>query len=232
MTRPNDAAHEGNVRDARMDNLWKFLSDVRSLLILAGLILFALGLVGQITGYIPEMALAARLAAIVVGIAVALTGIWLVFADLRKNVRGIRILDPPNGKKLPERVPLVRGEIQDDIPDGKELWLLRIYPKHNMFVPLTAVHVRSDKTWEVEDCYLGGKPGEKRYIGAYIVDETAVTLFTLFFDASKQHNKWMDDLEIQKGADKRHLEPIKGDPAKMENMKVGHEVEVERDESI
>ena len=41
-----------------------------------------------------------------------------------------------------------------------------------------------------------------------------------------------DIAAFPKGADKRFLEPIKGDPAKMENMKVGHEVEVERDDSI
>jgi hypothetical protein len=128
-----------------MDNFWKLLADVRSLLIVIGAALFTLGLVGEVKPYIPEMALAARIAAMVVGLAIALTGIWLVFKDLRKDVRGVRILSPVGGEDMQETIT-VRGEIKDDIPDGKELWLLRIYPDRNSFVPMKAVHPRSDNT--------------------------------------------------------------------------------------
>jgi hypothetical protein len=212
-----------------MDNFWKLVGEVRSLLIVGGLGLFAFSLVGQIAPYTPVMSPTAQIVGCIVGLGLMLGGIWFYLKDFRKNVRGIRILSPADGDKVQAKVP-VRGEIQDDVPEGKELWLLRIYPNRDKFVPMTAVHPRANKTWDApaKDCNIAGLPGEKRIIGAYIVDPSAVTLFTLFIDWRKQHDGWMDKLNVPKDAEFRTLQPIKGDPAKMENMKVGHEVEVER----
>jgi hypothetical protein len=126
-----------------MDNFWKVVSDARSLLILTGLVLFALGLVGEITNYIPHMGFVARVIASTVGAAIALVGIWLVIVDMRGPVRGVRITFPSDREGVPEKIT-VRGEVSKAIPDGKELWLLRIYEKHDRFVPMGPAHIRSD----------------------------------------------------------------------------------------
>lgn len=87
--------------------------------------------------------LCARVIASTVGAAIALVGIWLVIVDMRGPVRGVRITFPSDREGVPEKIT-VRGEVSKAIPDGKELWLLRIYEKHDRFVPMGPAHIRSD----------------------------------------------------------------------------------------
>ena len=123
----------------------------------------------------------------------------------------------------------VNGTIRlRSLPKGKELWLLRIYPNHDEFVPMRRANVATDGTWMALDCQLGGGPGAPRTIGAYLIDETSQIFFQYFREASDFHNEWMDRKEVPIDAKKRYLPPIKGDPGKIKSMHMCHEVTIAR----
>jgi hypothetical protein len=89
----------------------------------------------------------------------------------------------------------VIGEIKRKIPFGYSLMILRIYPD-NGFIPLMEVQFGNDgKSWTANGCDIGGKSGERRRLGAYLVGPSGKALFRYFREASAVHNKTKVSLE-------------------------------------
>ena len=56
-------------------------------------------------------------------------------------------------------------------------------------MPLKKVDLRSgSKTWTAGECILGGKLGEPRTVGAYIVGKSGQALIKYYMEASTHHN--------------------------------------------
>jgi hypothetical protein len=224
-----------------MEKIWEFLkalvTDHRSLLILGGLIVFTLGVAGEVKNWVSPMTWQAQVAASTLGAIVTIVGLYLILRDptkldMRKD-HGVKITSPHANEHVPLYVE-IRGEIKEPLPEGKQLWLFRIWPDREMFVPMRRVATNSDTTeWKVENVHLGGKSKDQRYIGAYIVDESAIPLLAFFRHATTRYEKWIQRVvpneekkdEYEK---ERHLDGVKIDPAKLSNMKKAHEIKINR----
>lgn len=213
------------------------ISDHRSLLILGGLLVFTLGIAGEVKNWVAPLTWQAQVAAASLGAVVTIFGMYLIFRDptkldMRKD-HGIKITLPHANDPVPLHVE-IRGEIKEPLPEGKELWLFRIWPDRQQFVPMRRVPTNPDSAnWKVENVHLGGRPNDHRYIGAYIVDQSALPLLAFFRHATTRYDKWIQRVipteatkaEYEK---ERHLDPIKVDPAKLSNMKRAHEIKIIR----
>jgi hypothetical protein len=69
--------------------------------------------------------------------------------------------------------------------------LLLIYPDlHNAIYPLVEVRVDDDgRNWTVPSCDIGGRTGERRVIGFYLVGPAGRALFRYYREAAKVHNE-------------------------------------------
>jgi hypothetical protein len=102
----------------------------------------------------------------------------------------------------------VVGQISKKIPHGYSLMLLRIYPDFNNGIYLWA-EVRLDadgKNWTVADCDIGGRVGDRRVLGVYLVGPSGKALFQYFREAAEVHNATNANLlKASPGAEIRHL---------------------------
>jgi hypothetical protein len=169
--------------------------------IMLGLIVLILGLSGgfiykdyhlPITG-VPQYI------GIAVGVLAISFGIFKLFQDPEVRPHGIAILSPRD-ESVPARVT-VTGSIRRPIPGHHELWIVRVY-RDGEFTPVRRVDVRPhETTWSIRDVDVGGLPGERRRLAAFLVNPAGQTLLEYFREAARIHNRWMDKLNIP------HAEP-------------------------
>jgi hypothetical protein len=197
--------------EGKEELLSKLLDSVPVLLIILGVLLFSLGLSGGITYKqwftIPETEprLAAALAGIVVfGLGVARSRVQVV-TSARKY--GIKIDHPRDGDAVD--IVDVRGSISKPLPGGYTLKVFRIYPGTNSYVPLgdARIDIESGR-WEAERCDIGGRPGDKRSIAAYLVGPNGAILLDYYAMAKRAHRSVMDDLLKATGKEGAYLPSI------------------------
>jgi hypothetical protein len=75
------------------------------------------------------------------------------------------------------------------LPDGYTLRILRIYFRDGGYVPLERALISEDGTWIAAGCDIGGKPGEGRYIGVYLIGPAGKILLDSFQTASAHHHR-------------------------------------------
>jgi hypothetical protein len=192
-------------------------------------LLLGVGLVGQ-TKWFPLIPDEFRWAAIGLGVISLLVTIvfFVVDGHARKNKYGVEIFVPTKGAYVDERIEIKGRMGPRPLPAGKELWLLRIYPKRSEFEPMMRVQPDTDGSWTASGCSLGGASEEPRIIGAYVIDESARLLFDYREQVHREHNEWMDKLKVSKDVRNRYLKPIRADVTKQKNMEKCVEVEVKR----
>ena len=207
----------------------KLLDRPALLLLLLGTLLFIFGATRgiQFNALLPLTDDVGRYSALGAGALLFLIGIYLV----RNNPEaggggnyGITITSPrPNAQV--DRVD-VTGEIKRQPPDGYKLMILRIHPdSQGGFVPLKEVKFIDKKRWVAEQCDIGGKTGDARALGVYLVGKSGQALFGYFRDAADVHNPMKIELEAFSKREQKFLPLIK---EKTTDMIEGAEVAVKR----
>lgn len=150
----------------------------------------------------------------------AAAGVWLVIqAGLRPY--GVQILSPPPNSPVASAVA-VTGTVRH-IPNGKELWLVRVYDDETYY-PVKKVSVgRGERTWHEQFDF---RAADK--IGAFIFGKEGLALISYYKDAEKRHNQWMDKFDVPKDAKERYLPNPKLQSIKALRIKVCHIVKVTR----
>jgi hypothetical protein len=163
-------------------------------LMIAGVFFLALGIAKGVTyqGWFPLNDDVGRFSAIAVGLALIL---WGGLEARRKPAPpidvakyGIKISSPLPRQDVDLRVT-VTGTIKGSLPDGYKLMVLRMYPdQEDAFHPLREATINPDKTtWYAADCDMGGKAGDTRAIGAYLIGKSGQTFLRYYSDAAGVH---------------------------------------------
>ncbi|WP_441238425.1 hypothetical protein [Bradyrhizobium sp. 930_D9_N1_4] len=196
--------------------LQKLIESPQSLLIVAGIVLVALGAAGGITynNWFPIQQQWAQIFVSIVGLLLALIGAFLVLVPPRSATPyGISITFPTTNALVGKTN--VSGTIRKHPPKGYALWILRIYPTGE-YVPLRKVDLPKGKTtWDALDCDVGGPPGEPRRLGAYLLGPSSQVMFGYWRDAVDRHNRLVDELNVPRERKDRWLPAFKEFPEDM-----------------
>jgi len=180
----------------------KLLDSFPTLVTILGVALIVLGLAGGITysEWLPIRETAGRVAAVVLGIIVALGGVGLYFwTQSRKPTRidpsqyGIKITYPRAGDEV--KMMDIRGTIKRALPENHTLRLFRIYEGNTPRMTPIGMATIEDSDWTAHQCDAGGKSGDKRSIAAFIVGPSGAALIEYHDGAARAHRKTMDELE-------------------------------------
>ncbi|MGP0095211.1 MAG: hypothetical protein ACLPKB_35450 [Xanthobacteraceae bacterium] len=179
------------------------LDRIPVLLMILGVIVFLFGAAaggftyGTLTVKLP---LLQQITVWLAGVALFVCGIVFqskTFALTKASARslGITITHPvASDNKVPESVN-VRGEIKKAIPDGYKLYAVRIYPEHGYFIPIKPATIDLEaKKWEAPKCTMGGKTGDHRIIGAWLVGASGKVLFDYYDRAAGLHGETVKEL--------------------------------------
>ena len=187
----------------------KVIDSLPTLLIVLGGILILLGLAGGImyNQWFPVRELGARIAAVVMGLLILL---WGYFSGNKQvtvpatEKYGIKIEHPRNGDRV--EVVDVRGSIKKALPEGHVLKVLRVYPGSENYIPIGEgrIDIKSG-TWMAEQCNIGGKTGDKRWIAAYIVGPGGAALLSYYEKAARVHKSVMNQLRSATGKEGEYL---------------------------
>jgi hypothetical protein len=94
------------------------------------------------------------------------------------------------------------------IPEGHELWLVRIY-RDNRYYPLVEIKMKPGETVYRREVEIGGKIGEPREIGAFVVGPAGQALFDYQREAAQRHNKLVVDFNVPETREGRYLPSFK-----------------------
>ena len=182
--------------------MWKAISDALQklidraplFLVIVGTIVVFIGLAKGITydNWFPITDDVGRYGAIVVGAVLLLVGLFLFIKTpaplLKASDYGIVITTPRPYESVD--VVEIAGTMKKAPPGGYKLMVLRIYPdtKHRAIHPLREVEYGNDgKSWNAKGCDIGGKPGDNRVLGIYLVGQSGLALFDYYDEAAKVH---------------------------------------------
>jgi hypothetical protein len=184
--------------DAKQEIISRLIDSVPTLLIVLGVVVNILGLAGGVTyhQWLPINETAWRIGTVVVGMALLALGFFQSRKDFtvpQARKYGINIQHPAEGERV--GVVDVKGTIKKALPDGYALKILRIYPGTDNFIPVGEARVDIEKgIWKAENCDIGGVPGDRRSIGAYLIGPGGAILLDYFVKASRVHNKLRDEV--------------------------------------
>jgi hypothetical protein len=123
-----------------------------------------------------------------VGLVLLLGGAALSVEDISNKINAksynIKVTSPlPN-----ETVGIVdiRGTAKRRPPAGYKLMVFRMH-QNRSFVPMHEVHFDTDQSWSLIGCNLGGKPGDNRTIGVYLVGKSGQALIRYYKEADEFH---------------------------------------------
>jgi hypothetical protein len=102
------------------------------------------------------------------------------------NRWGIKITSPSEDAIVPRKIT-VRGVIEEPLSPGQTLRLLRVHPNHGGFAPGGDVHVRN-REWESLGFDLGGEPGTRRGIEAWVVGRDGNVLLDHWKESFRVHS--------------------------------------------
>jgi hypothetical protein len=187
------------------------LSNIKSLLIIAGFAFVILGAAGGITygGLLIISNEYAEVALILLGVVLIAVAILLhAFADrsvdglyqrIDPKSYGIEITHPKNGDLVD--VFNVDGSIKKPLPPGYEIAVIEFYPKLGRFRPVGHVFVDMTKnTWRVEGVEIYGKGQQTRLICVYLVGQAGMVLLEYFRNAGKTHYETVNALKVARTA--------------------------------
>ena len=101
-----------------------------------------------------------------------------------------------------------------------------MYPKSDSYVPVGAARVVIERgTWVAEGCNIGGKTGDRRYIGAYLVGPSGSVLLNYYATAERVHKTVMKRLKNATGEESDYLPLIE---ERTKDMVECHRVTVRR----
>lgn len=122
----------------------KLLEEKGALVMLLGAAFAALGIIGEFKDWFGAIGAPYRLTAIGVGVFLLIVGLIIIVYD-RLN-KPFQILNPRPNESVPMVVD-ISGTSRRSLPKNKELWLLRIYPDENRFVPSPNHFGNSSADW-------------------------------------------------------------------------------------
>jgi hypothetical protein len=189
----------------------KLIDSFPALLTVLGVVLVLLGLAGGVSynQWFPISELEARVAAVVAGTILLGLGFfsWRTRVIVPKaQSYGIEIDYPKDGDRVD--IVDVRGRIKKPLPEKYTLRVLRIYPGSDSFVPMGEARVEIGKsTWVAEQCNIGGRTGDRRSIGVYLVGPDGVVLLNYFDKAVRIHRRVMDQLKDASGKESTEYLP-------------------------
>lgn len=206
----------------------KLVESLPALLIVLGGFLIVLGVAGGITygGWLPIAGVGWRVGAVGVGLLI----IGLGFYPRREpptphgSSFGIKIEYPQPGDRVD--VLDVRGTLKKAPPAGYALKIFRVYPGSDSFVPIGGGRMSvTAGTWEAYQCDIGGKPGDRRFVAAYLVGPSGMALLDYHAKAVAVHRTTLEQLKNVQGAQEAHLPPIE---RRTQDMIECHRVQVIR----
>jgi hypothetical protein len=184
--------------------------DPRSLLIIVGAVVFVVGVSGTVP-YAPISQGYGQIAACLLGLVLVGAGAAAVFGGVNSNPYGVRIQSPPPGTSAGASIP-VGGTVRR-IPEGKQLWLVRVYPD-GMYYPARRIDLKKgQRTWQ-EQFEVGGRVGDYMGIGAFVIGAEGQALIAYQKDASNLHNDWMNRFDVPKDTERRYLPAFKRESVK------------------
>jgi hypothetical protein len=71
--------------------------------------------------------------------------------------------------------------------------------------PYRKVELQEGATDWKEEMEIGGRPGERRGVGVFVVGPPGLALIRYLRESTKRHDGWMDKLEVPKDANERYL---------------------------
>jgi hypothetical protein len=197
--------------DANKTIVEKILSNFPTCLALLGVVLVVLGLAGGVkyNGFLPIPDTEGRVAAGFFGALLVAIGVALYRSQSKRLVNpriarsDIKITSPREGEEV--NTVDVHGVIEAPIPDGYSLCIFRIYPGSDRMIPIgKAIVDISMKTWVADHCHAGGRTGERRFIGVFLVGSAGAALIDYYNDANRVHRKMIDQLRAT-GAEVEYL---------------------------
>jgi hypothetical protein len=169
----------------------KLIEQPAILILVLGAVFFLLGAAGgvQYSGWLPIQDDQGRYTAIGGGIVLLLAGLLLTLGKGKSKLPtaksfAAKIIEPEKGPSA-DKVK-VRGVINRLPPEGYKLMLLRFYADSKYTPMKVEVKFRQEDSkyeWYANDCVVGGKPGERRTIAAYLVGKSGQALFQYHEDA-------------------------------------------------
>ena len=130
--------------------------------------------------------------------------------DKKAALPEIKITYPPENFQVSEKIHVL-GTITHMPPAQYHLWLIRIYPT-GRFWPVQRIFVSERQTrWEGRGYWVGGRSGQERGIGAFLVGPGGQKMFDYLLEAAEHHNSWMDKAKIAPNTEGRNLPPIPHD---------------------
>jgi hypothetical protein len=171
--------------DALTEIASRVVESAQGLLIVLGVTVLVLGLAGGITYKeifpIPQTewrALGTAAGLLLVFISVAFLG--RSSPTISSAARyGIKITAPGEGNHV--GITNVEGTIKRKFSVEYALYMIRIYPDSNRLVPMGVADVNyKTGAWRAIGCNIGGRPGNARIIGAYLVGPSGRVLFDYY----------------------------------------------------
>jgi len=207
--------------------LSKLIDSVPVLVLLLGVIFVALGLAK--VKYLPIEEPTAKVAAVIFGICIFATGLWLWRGHTvlpKAKPYGIKIQSPAAGAWV--HVVDVSGSMEKaTLPENYSLRVFRMYPEGG-FIPMGEAHIDAETlTWKAERCDIAGKPRNQRSIAVFLVGPAGAALLDYHVKATQTHRATLEQLK-QCGKTGDYLPPI----AKLTpDMIECHRISVWRDDS-
>jgi len=204
-----------DMAEGKEEFLSKLIDSVPVLLIILGAALLALGLAGGVTYSqwfpIPEMGarIGAGVAGIVVfalGVSHAKTHVFLPQAKIPQAEKyGIKIDYPTEGIV---DIVAVGGSLSKPLPEGFTLKVFRIYPTSpESYIPIADARMLEGGKWRAERCDIGGRRGDERSIGVYLVGPNGAALID-YYTLARRLRRSTDEVLKAIGKEGSYLPPI------------------------
>ncbi len=130
--------------------------------------------------------------------------VWAVITSKLIGKYGIKITEKKE-RQTKEGTELdIGGTVGRRLPKGYALWIMRVYGD-NSLLPLKDVYIKpGEQKWEATKCSIGSAS----WMVAFLVGPVGRDFIKYFKDAASRHNKWMDDLNVDKSVPQRYLPNI------------------------
>ena len=198
--------------DGIIKSIIKMLIDaVPVLLIVVGIVVFVLGAAGGVTfhGWFPITEKEWKIVVALGGVVIFVLGITYQQTNVNlPRAANHRIkITYPNAGIVGDPID-VGGTIKKMPPDGYELWVLKIY-SNDKFTPVRKATIDiENNAWVAHSCSVGGKPGETRDLGAYLVGPSGAALINYYRSAADLHKQTMEQLRASSGNQADYLPAI------------------------
>lgn len=193
----------------------------KSLLLVLGAAIVVIALSGGVP-YVPVAAGPQQIALVVFGCVLAFTGMFFAIRSRATNPYGVEITSPEANVTVEQNL-MVSGTVRR-IPEGKQLWLVRIYDD-NRYTPLEMIYLgRGERKWTSK--FNMGLSARK--IGAFVVGEEGQALFDFQKEASDRLSALVREQNIPDDTPNRYLPSFKRDTVKALRIKECHVVQVTR----